>query len=343
MGKKFVGLDGLKHFWTKAKTWITGQITAEVTAKIAEIVANAPEDLDTLKEIADWISAHANDVSAMNTQINTNKNNIAALQTSVAGKAAASHTHDDRYFTEIEVTNKLAGKSDTGHTHTKSEITDFPTSLPANGGTADRANVPTGFEKIGNQDGWGNQDGVFITDWETFQEEGPSKKGDISFRFNKGQLNIIIDGVFYQNEGKYKLVDENSIKTIMKPNYTTGRLPAGMYSGGQTVSMSASITTTRGNPVFISYFGDYNNLGSGDTVPWISFNLYADDQLLQRTVVDNSVAVSSDNTSFAGGALAVLSAGSHTIRLDAVLSEGSSGKIQFQEQENYVNLVAFEL
>ena len=148
MGKKFVGLDGLKRFWTKAKTWITGQITAEVTAKIAEIVANAPEDLDTLKEIADWIKNHANDASAMNTQINTNKNNIAALQTSVAGKAAASHTHDDRYFTEIEVTNKLAGKSDTGHTHTKSEITDFPTSLPAkayplNGGPA------VGWVKLG--------------------------------------------------------------------------------------------------------------------------------------------------------------------------------------------------
>ena len=64
MGKKFVGLGGLKHFWTKAKTWIAGQITAEVTAKIAEIVANAPEDLDTLKEIADWIKTHANDASA---------------------------------------------------------------------------------------------------------------------------------------------------------------------------------------------------------------------------------------------------------------------------------------
>lgn len=138
MGKKFVGLGGLKHFWTKAKTWIAGQITAEVTAKIAEIVANAPEDLDTLKEIADWIKTHANDASAMNTQINTNKNDIAALQTSVAGKAAASHTHDDRYYTETEVDTKLSGKSDTGHTHTKSQITDFPTSLPANGGTASK-------------------------------------------------------------------------------------------------------------------------------------------------------------------------------------------------------------
>lgn len=138
MGKKFVGLGGLKHFWTKAKTWIAGQITAEVTAKIAEIVANAPEDLDTLKEIADWIKTHANDASAMNTQISTNTSDIADLKTSVAGKAAASHTHDDRYYTESEIDTKLSGKSDTGHTHTKSQITDFPTSLPANGGTANK-------------------------------------------------------------------------------------------------------------------------------------------------------------------------------------------------------------
>lgn len=125
MGKKFVGLDGLKHFWKQAKVWIAGRITGEVTAKIAEIVADAPEDLDTLKEIADWISAHADSASEMNTQINTNKNDIAALQTSVAGKAAASHTHDDRYYTESEIDTKLSGKADKAHTHTKSQITDF--------------------------------------------------------------------------------------------------------------------------------------------------------------------------------------------------------------------------
>ena len=103
--KNFLGLDGLKHFWTKAKAWIIDQITTEVTAKIAEIVANAPEDLDTLKEISDWIKTHANDASAMNTQINTNKSDISALKTSVAGKA------------------------DTGHTHTKAQITDFPNTI----------------------------------------------------------------------------------------------------------------------------------------------------------------------------------------------------------------------
>ena len=128
MGKKFVGLDGLKHFWTKAKTWITGQITAEVTAKIAEIVANAPEDLDTLKEIADWIKTHVNDAAAMNTQINTNKSDISALKTSVAGKA------------------------DTGHTHTKAQITDFPTSLPAHYCQITRVNNTT-ITVLANFDG----------------------------------------------------------------------------------------------------------------------------------------------------------------------------------------------
>ena len=133
MGKKFVGLDGLKHFWKQAKIWIGGRITGEVTARIAEVVADAPEDLDTLKEIADWISTHADSASEMNTQINTNKSDIAALQTSVAGKA------------------------DTEHTHTKSEITDFPTSLKnpnaltVNGKTYDGSSaVNAGVQTVAN-------------------------------------------------------------------------------------------------------------------------------------------------------------------------------------------------
>lgn len=300
-------------------------------------------------EIKDSSNANdqAKDIAAMNAKIKANTK-------AISGKADKNHTHikseitdfdhnhDDRYYTESEIDTKLSGKADKIHTHTKSQITDFPTSLPANGGTADYANVPTGFEKIGNQDLWGNQDGVFITDWRTSKgEEG--NPGDISFRLNKGQLNLIIDGVFYQNEGKYKLVDENSLKSIMKPNYTTGRLPAGIYKTGQAVSVSASITTTRGNPVYISYSGDYNSVNHGSTVPWISFELFVDDQIVQRTSVDNSVALESDNTPFAGNALAVLSAGSHTIRLVASLLGDASGQIQFQEADNLVNLVAFEL
>lgn len=53
----------------------------------------------------------------------------------VSGKPSAftpsSHTHDDRYYTESEINSKLSGKANSSHTHTKSQITDFPTSMPA--------------------------------------------------------------------------------------------------------------------------------------------------------------------------------------------------------------------
>lgn len=51
----------------------------------------------------------------------------------VSGKPStytpSPHTHDDRYYTESEVDSKLNGKASSSHTHTKSQITDFPSSM----------------------------------------------------------------------------------------------------------------------------------------------------------------------------------------------------------------------
>ena len=44
--KNFLGLDGLKYFWTK----IEAKVIKIIEDEIAQIIANAPEDLDTLKE-----------------------------------------------------------------------------------------------------------------------------------------------------------------------------------------------------------------------------------------------------------------------------------------------------
>ena len=43
---------------------------------------------------------------------------------------------NNRLVTDTDISN-WNNKSDKGHKHTKNEITDFPTSLPANGGNAD--------------------------------------------------------------------------------------------------------------------------------------------------------------------------------------------------------------
>ena len=53
-----------------------GSVKKAVSDGIAEVVAGAPEDFDTLKEMSDWISTHETSASAMNSQIQDNKKAI---------------------------------------------------------------------------------------------------------------------------------------------------------------------------------------------------------------------------------------------------------------------------
>lgn len=62
------------------------QVNSTVTTEIAKVVADAPEDLNTLKEMSDWIAGHEDDASAMNSAISDNKTAITALQTDKANK-----------------------------------------------------------------------------------------------------------------------------------------------------------------------------------------------------------------------------------------------------------------
>ena len=64
-----------------------------------------------------------NEISDLEKRVSSNENAAAAMNTEISANTEA-----------------ISGKADKIHTHTKSEITDFPTSLPANGGTADYAN-----------------------------------------------------------------------------------------------------------------------------------------------------------------------------------------------------------
>lgn len=70
-----------------------GSVSKQVADAVAQIVADAPEAYDTLKEISDWISSHASDAAAMNSQITTNKTNIADL-TALVGTLPETATSD---------------------------------------------------------------------------------------------------------------------------------------------------------------------------------------------------------------------------------------------------------
>ena len=97
-----------------------GSVKKAVSDGIAEVVANAPEDFDTLKEMSDWISTHETSASAMNSQIQDNKKAITTLQTDKADKTeiptvptnVSEFTNDAGYLTEHQDISNLVVKEE---------------------------------------------------------------------------------------------------------------------------------------------------------------------------------------------------------------------------------------
>lgn len=88
-----------------------GSVSKTVADAIAQVVAEAPEDFDTLKEISDWISGHSDDAAAMNSAIQQNSTDISNLQKEVAKKigVVAGATQGD-----VPVFDENGGLSDSG-------------------------------------------------------------------------------------------------------------------------------------------------------------------------------------------------------------------------------------
>lgn len=92
------------------------QTDAKITEKVTEIVADAPEDFDTLKEMSDWIDSHEDSAAAMNSAIQQNTTAIAGKVDKVTGKGLS--TED---YTTDEKT-KLAGLSNYDDTALTSRV-----------------------------------------------------------------------------------------------------------------------------------------------------------------------------------------------------------------------------
>lgn len=114
-----------------------------VAYQIAQIVAGADARYDTIKEIADWIISDttgaakmASDILALQNEMSNHThddryyteseidNKMSDINASLSGKAPSDHTHDDRYYTESEIDSKmsavntsLSGKAPSSHTH----------------------------------------------------------------------------------------------------------------------------------------------------------------------------------------------------------------------------------
>lgn len=99
------------------------------------------------------------------------------------------------------ITGKPSTFAPSSHNHTIANITDIG---KASVNFANYSGYPQGFSSRTATATWGNQTGTVVTDWHT------SNGGDIAFRDNSGQLNVVIDGFFYQNEGRNLVLDSGN-------------------------------------------------------------------------------------------------------------------------------------
>ncbi len=63
-----------------------------------------------------WVNASVPNIGTINGKSLSEDITLTAED---VGASDSTHTHDDRYYTETEIDNKLAGKSDTDHTHSQ--------------------------------------------------------------------------------------------------------------------------------------------------------------------------------------------------------------------------------
>lgn len=116
------GSDGSTFNVTDSNT-----VYGNATASAAGLMSAADKaKLDGVAAGSNHVTVDA-ELSADSTNPVQNK----VIKSALDGKSNTGHTHDDRYYTESEINTKLNAKANSSHTHTKTQITDFPTSMPA--------------------------------------------------------------------------------------------------------------------------------------------------------------------------------------------------------------------
>ena len=178
---------------------------------------------------------------------------------------------------------------------------------------------PQGFNSRTTSSPWGNTTGTHITGWHT------SSGGDLAFLNNNpasGQLSLKIDGVFYQREGSYKVIDEGggTFKGPIALSYNTNNImstattnPQIIFSenGSQPVALAYTDYDSYRNPAGLKVVGK-----SADSSPaWFE----VEGALYSNTVNASTVTAYLNGTASNSNALGGSS-------LTQVLSAAGSGK-----------------
>lgn len=102
-------------------------VTTQISTAIDELIGGAPSTYDTLKEISDYIAAHEDVVTALNTAIGNkaDKTTVDAIQTTVNGlgtlASKSSVTEDDL---DTTLKSKVNAAAEGNHSHDNKTVLD---------------------------------------------------------------------------------------------------------------------------------------------------------------------------------------------------------------------------
>jgi hypothetical protein len=118
----------------KSNTYTKTETDNKITEKVSEIVAGAPEDFDTLKEMSDWLTEHEDSAASMNSAIQKNAEDIVTANTNITKNTtdiATANTAIQKNKTDIETANSVIqqNKTDisTANTNIQKNVDDIAT------------------------------------------------------------------------------------------------------------------------------------------------------------------------------------------------------------------------
>ncbi len=88
--------EQFSHYYTTTET------DEKITEKVSEIVAGAPEDFNTLKEMSDWLNEHEDSAATMNSAIQQNKTDIETANTNIAKNTADISTANENIQKNVD-------------------------------------------------------------------------------------------------------------------------------------------------------------------------------------------------------------------------------------------------
>ena len=117
------------------------ELRDEITQQLAYLVDGAPEDLDTIREVAEYAQENRDITDALNAAIGAKANKththttaqVEGLDSALADKAETTHTHALADVTGLQ--SALNSKANTSHTHTTAQVTGLDDALDGKAST----------------------------------------------------------------------------------------------------------------------------------------------------------------------------------------------------------------